>query len=31
MIPTLEEILPKLNGAEVFSEGDAKCAYLNMS
>ena len=30
MVPTLEEILPKLNGAEVFSIVDAKCGYWNV-
>ena len=28
--PTLEEILPKLNGAKVFSIVDAKCGYWNI-
>ena len=28
--PTLEEILPKLNGATVFSIVDAKCGYWNV-
>ena len=30
MVPTLEEILPKLNGAEVFSIVEAKCGYWNV-
>lgn len=28
--PTLEEILPKLNGATIFTTADAKCGYLNV-
>ena len=30
MIPTLEEILPKLIGARYFSIVDAKCGYWNV-
>ena len=30
VIPTLEEILPKLNGAKVFSIVNAKCGYWNI-
>jgi len=30
MIPTLEEILPKLSGAKYFSIVDAKCGYWNV-
>ena len=31
VIPTLEEILPKLAGAKFFSIGDAKCGYWNVN
>ena len=30
MIPTLEEILPKLSGAKLFSIVNAKCGYWNI-
>ena len=30
MIPTLEEILPKLSGAKLFSIVDAKCGHWNV-